>query len=394
MREIQHNVWKLEDRFTELKELVVSLFKQHFIKIAEVVYKLTDLRASMQSEHKLFLAENLDRLEKCTEYGQLFARLNPHWNYLSPQLLQHLARMFDQLSEAKEEMVDYEVRLREFRTRTLLVRFSEVESEFVKPEEGFTKMYDRFQRSTLLRMTLEDVENVRMRYGKQYKLRTFTLMLASMVKSESRPLTPTSKLSTSPGHRAATPTATTLSGDDPMFEGANGKVGLVPASIFMDAPPIVEADLDLDESSEFLRSAMKRGYVDTTLVKALVVGPAGVGKTSLLSLLLGRAPPETRSSTGCAERAVRVVRIGTESGSWSEISTREFQEMIAEAVPVLYQELRAKGKGIDKLAEVLSSLIAEEEDGVDGADGEDWEDGESGVRWVGGESGGRSKPAE
>ena len=96
-------------------------------------------------------------------------------------------------------------------------------------------------------------------------------------------------------------------------------------------------------------------------MKALVVGPAGVGKISLLSLLLGRAPPETRSSTGCAERAVRVVRIGTESGNWSEISTREFQEMIAEAVPVLYKELQAKGKEIEKLAEVLSMVVGERE---------------------------------
>ena len=59
------------------------------------------------------------------------------------------------------------------------------------------------------------------------------------------------------------------------------------------------------------------------------------------------------------ERAVRVVRIGTESGNWSEISTRKFQEMIAEAVPVLYQELQAKGKGIEKLAEVLSMVVGD-----------------------------------
>ncbi|CAI8015864.1 hypothetical protein GBAR_LOCUS9799 [Geodia barretti] len=37
----------------------------------------------------------------------------------------------------------------------------------------------------------------------------------------------------------------------------------------------------------------------------------------------------------------------------------EFEEMIAEAVRVLYEELKAKGKGMDKLAEVLSEVVGE-----------------------------------
>ena len=108
----------------------------------------------------------------------------------------------------------------------------------------------------------------------------------------------------------------------------------------------------------------------------LVVGPAGVGKTCLLYLLLGRDPPDTRTSTGCAERAIRVIRIAQESGEWSEISTKEFEEIIAEAVPVLCQELEAKkeettgkqatvsaeegqpSRAFDKVVEKLSKLVS------------------------------------
>ena len=89
---------------------------------------------------------------------------------------------------------------------------------------------------------------------------------------------------------------------------------------------------------------MQQGYVVTKVVKVLVVGPAGVGKTCLLYLLLGRDPPDTRTSTGCAERAIRVIRIAQESGEWSEISTKEFEEIIAEAVPILCQELQSEEK--------------------------------------------------
>ena len=109
------------------------------------------------------------------------------------------------------------------------------------------------------------------------------------------------------------------------------------------------------------------------VVKVLVVGPAGVGKTCLLYLLLGRDPPDTRTSTGCAERAIRVIRIAQESGEWSEISTKEFEEIIAEAVPVLCQELQAKeeetagkqateegqpSRAFHKVVERLSKLVS------------------------------------
>ena len=103
---------------------------------------------------------------------------------------------------------------------------------------------------------------------------------------------------------------------------------------------------------------MKKGYVNVTLVKVIIEGPAGVGKTCLMYLLLSKSPPspEQRRSTGCAERAVRVIRVAKEGEKWSEISGKDFQKMIAEAVPILYQELKAKGKGMDELAKVLSGL--------------------------------------
>ena len=100
--------------------------------------------------------------------------------------------------------------------------------------------------------------------------------------------------------------------------------------------------------------AMKDGYVNVSLVKVIVEGSAGVGKTCLLNLLLKRPPPQARHSTGCAERAIRVIRVCKESGEWNEISTEKFQKMIAEIVPVIYQELRNKKKGKEEENEVLS----------------------------------------
>ena len=123
----------------------------------------------------------------------------------------------------------------------------------------------------------------------------------------------------------------------------------------------------MDEES--LRKAMKQGYVVVTLVKVIVEGPAGVGKTCLICLLLEKPPPKDRHSTGCAERAIRVIRVGKEGEEWNEIPAKEFEEMIAEAVPILYEDLVAKGKGMDKLHGILSEL-GEGEGERKGAEGE------------------------
>ena len=127
--------------------------------------------------------------------------------------------------------------------------------------------------------------------------------------------------------------------------------------------------------------AMKDGYVNVSLVKVIVEGSAGVGKTCLLNLLLKRPPPEKRHSTGVAERAIRVIRVWKESGEWNEISTEEFQKMIAEVVPVLYQELTDKKQGKEEENEVLSELINKEEVGIT-----EWEEGEVSGVVVGGMS--------
>ncbi|CAI8048924.1 hypothetical protein GBAR_LOCUS26958, partial [Geodia barretti] len=126
-----------------------------------------------------------------------------------------------------------------------------------------------------------------------------------------------------------------------------------------------------EESRTFLREAMKQGYVNVTLLEVIVEGPAGVGKTCVMYLLLSKSPPKERHSTGCAERAIRVIRVGKEGGEWNEISTKEFQEMVAEAVPILYEDLRAKGKGMEELEKILSDLVVGEGEGEGEKEGEE-----------------------
>ena len=49
------------------------------------------------------------------------------------------------------------------------------------------------------------------------------------------------------------------------------------------------------------------GYVETSVIKCLILGAAGVGKTHLKHLLLKKDPPEQRVTTGLADNPVRAV---------------------------------------------------------------------------------------
>lgn len=153
------------------------------IAVDDAVLKLTALPASEKSEHESFFKEKLHELEKCTEYKPLFARLNPYWNYLSPQLLYHLIKKFLKHTDAKEKMDFYNRELCQFRKRTLLRLFCQIDRERKDPPHDFFTIVARFEEDIPVPddITLQYIEDFRQVYGKQYRLRDFALMLSAEV---------------------------------------------------------------------------------------------------------------------------------------------------------------------------------------------------------------------
>ena len=90
------------------------------------------------------------------------------------------------------------------------------------------------------------------------------------------------------------------------------------------------------DTKKLYDEAMRNGYVDRKIIKCLIIGAAGVGKTAIKHLLLGTEPPEKRVSTGVLENPIRAVSIsmaGECSGSWCKVETdEELMKEIAEAI--------------------------------------------------------------
>ena len=85
---------------------------------------------------------------------------------------------------------------------------------------------------------------------------------------------------------------------------------------------------------------MEKGHVDTSIIKAVIVGAAGAGKSSFVSLLFDIILPHLRISTGVIEKAKRVMttclRLGmTEALNnqvWEVVGTEELITILADAI--------------------------------------------------------------
>ena len=102
------------------------------------------------------------------------------------------------------------------------------------------------------------------------------------------------------------------------------------------------------DSKKLYADAMQYGYIERKVVKCLIVGTAGVGKTSIKHRILNMELPKQRESTGVAEKPAVAVSLSRpvvsrpvgiaraklkEDGSWHVVhSDEELITMIGELI--------------------------------------------------------------
>ena len=81
------------------------------------------------------------------------------------------------------------------------------------------------------------------------------------------------------------------------------------------------------------KNALKDGFVSATVMKILIVGAAGVGKTHLLHLLLNEPPPDVRHSTPVMEKPVQVIQTALKNSSlMKHVTDQDLYELLAHTV--------------------------------------------------------------
>ena len=111
---------------------------------------------------------------------------------------------------------------------------------------------------------------------------------------------------------------------------------------------------------------MKEGYIEVSIIKCLLLGTAGVGKTCLLHLLLGMLPPHLQQSTACIEQAIRAicVKYGIDSqGEWEKVDSDGLRDRLAGSVSCHQKEDDADVSPV--LASDASLSFDQEEEATD-----------------------------
>ena len=80
------------------------------------------------------------------------------------------------------------------------------------------------------------------------------------------------------------------------------------------------------------KNALKDGFVSANIMKILIIGAAGVGKTHLLHLLLNKQPPTVRHSTPVMERPIQVMQTTLKHSSLESLTDKELYELLARTV--------------------------------------------------------------
>ena len=94
-------------------------------------------------------------------------------------------------------------------------------------------------------------------------------------------------------------------------------------------------------ATDTLQMAMKKGSIKVYVLKVLVIGPPGSGKTCTKHLLLGLPPPRRRTSTPIATKAVRAISFhrlkadGSKIVHWEEMDNGKYLNFIAQEVKLL-----------------------------------------------------------
>ena len=113
-------------------------------------------------------------------------------------------------------------------------------------------------------------------------------------------------------------------------------------------------------SQEILTRNLQEGYVLLMIIKLILMGPPGVGKTSFKSLLFNWPPVLQYHSTGIASRPVQAIERMTEQKEgtiWEKVSAERLLSMVTAAMKVLATEPPIISEDIDHNALSHSNLV-------------------------------------
>lgn len=107
---------------------------------------------------------------------------------------------------------------------------------------------------------------------------------------------------------------------------------------------------------ERYKQALKEGFVEAELLKIVIIGGAGVGKTHLLHCLFNEPPPTIRCSTSICERAVDTIVVDTNKHkSFTRLNRKELLSVMASFTNTMSQTTNLQSSDIHSTNETTET---------------------------------------
>jgi len=110
---LKEEIEQFEEKYEDLVDYVLSAFKIGGVSIKRVLKCLRQLPVSLKLQCGEFLQTQAARLCRISSIDELFFILSPHWDFLNPGLLAHLAHRFGD-EETIRTVDEYLGELRDF----------------------------------------------------------------------------------------------------------------------------------------------------------------------------------------------------------------------------------------------------------------------------------------
>ena len=176
--EVEGMIDELEKKFDNLAVITEECIEKRKIIVKKVVHVLTMLSPDADDRHKFFLEKNCRDLVASVSNSEVFARMNLHWNYLDPSLLDHFVRKLN-LDEVKDLINTYKSDLKRFRMKTPVFLFCCAQKrKSIKPVPEFQEVVAKFNWTD--KVTMEVVERFRQEYASYYALYECAMLIAQV----------------------------------------------------------------------------------------------------------------------------------------------------------------------------------------------------------------------
>ena len=173
LRNHEERMQEIEDGYIELAFQVMTSMEETRVDLKKVKFWLGQLPVNLKYTHRHFL-EDIQLISRAESLLEVFNHLASYWNFLDYGLLEYMAIKFGN-GEVKRSMRRYKHELTEFRKSVTLSEFMRLWPNRVKPPPQFSKLVIKLNR-TKSHLTLQDLEEIRLSFARNYSLVTFALM--------------------------------------------------------------------------------------------------------------------------------------------------------------------------------------------------------------------------